>query len=147
MICWLQRAAVMCMPKNVGSTYHHKEYPFWSELQRQAKKVHYCSCCYNGGAPGRLWTVAVSKHFLEIIKENSHQFGVNLCIQPGIANEVDNPSLSFLGWHVEFVRQHAVQETRGETGFNFRKNRGEIRFSAVMKKKRMPKDESGMCHQ
>lgn len=27
----------------------------------------------------------------------SHQFGVNLCIQPGVADKVDDPSLSFLG--------------------------------------------------
>lgn len=71
----------------------------------------------------------------------SHQFGVNLCIQPGIADKVDNPSLSFLRWHVEFVCQHAVEETRGKLGFNFRRKRSKkICLSAVMKYKRIPKD-------
>lgn len=51
--------------------------------------------------------------------KGSYQFGVNLCIQPGIADKVDNPSLGFLRWHVEFVCQHAVEETGGKLGFNF----------------------------
>ena len=42
----------------------------------------------------------------------SHQFGVDLGIQPGVADKVHNPSLSFLRRHVQFVCQHAVEETR-----------------------------------
>jgi len=41
----------------------------------------------------------------------SHQFGVYLGIQPGVADEVDDPSLSFLGSHVQLVCQHAVEGT------------------------------------
>lgn len=41
----------------------------------------------------------------------AHQLGVNLCVQPGVADEIDDPSLGVLGGHVQFVRQHAVKET------------------------------------
>lgn len=42
----------------------------------------------------------------------SHQFGVYLGIQPGVADKVDDPSLSLLGRHVQFVCQHAVERNR-----------------------------------
>lgn len=40
-------------------------------------------------------------------KETAHQFGVYFCVQPGIADEVDDPSLGLVGGHVQLVRQHA----------------------------------------
>ena len=38
-----------------------------------------------------------------------HQFGVNFGVEPGVADEVDNPPLGLLRCHVELVRQHAAK--------------------------------------
>lgn len=51
------------------------------------------------------------KPLLEEEGGRSHQLGVDLCVQPGVADEVDDPSLGLLGGHVQLVRQHAVEET------------------------------------
>lgn len=39
-----------------------------------------------------------------------HQFGVNLGVEPSVANEVDDPPLRLLGRHVELVCQHAERK-------------------------------------
>lgn len=44
------------------------------------------------------------------VDAGSHQFGVNLGVEPGVANEVDDPPLRLLGRHVELVCQHAEQK-------------------------------------
>lgn len=41
----------------------------------------------------------------------SHQFGVDFGVQPGIANEVHDPSLGFLGSHIQLIRQHTARKT------------------------------------
>lgn len=41
--------------------------------------------------------------------ELSHQFGVDFGIQSGIADQVDDPSLSLLGGHIQLIRQHAAR--------------------------------------
>ena len=61
----------------------------------------------------KLWFISSTLGpLIEEEDRRSHQFGVDLGIQPGVADKVHNPSLSFLRRHVQFVCQHAVEETR-----------------------------------
>lgn len=45
-----------------------------------------------------------------------HQFGVDLGVEPGVANEVDDPPLRLLGRHVELVCQHAERREGAQEG-------------------------------
>lgn len=48
-----------------------------------------------------------------------HQFGVDLGIEPGVTDEVDDPPLRLLWRHVELVCQHAEwRERRGRGHFS-----------------------------
>lgn len=43
---------------------------------------------------------------------DSHQFGVDFGIQPGIANEVHDPSFCLLGSHIQLIGQHTARQTQ-----------------------------------
>jgi hypothetical protein len=38
-----------------------------------------------------------------VMRESTHSFRVNLGVQPGVANEVDNPLLSIIHVHVQLL--------------------------------------------
>lgn len=42
--------------------------------------------------------------------KDSHQFGVDFGVQPGITNEVDNPSFCLLGSHIQLIGQHTARQ-------------------------------------
>lgn len=46
--------------------------------------------------------------------EEPHQFGVDLGVEPGVPDEVDDPPLRLLGSHVELVCQHAERREQRE---------------------------------
>ena len=51
------------------------------------------------------------------MNKEPHQFGVNLGVEPGVADEIDDPPLRLLGRHVELVCQHTERrERKGRSG-------------------------------